>query len=669
MPISRRLALLTCLALLVSVYLVEADVDPATLPAVSYQPGGIAYWDRPQLANALLAGDGWNDNWSSLPSWNVAQFDQNGYPRSLNAGQVLQAVVGGLHSGYSGAPVGWPDLRQLWRGHVVLTWQGSADIRLEGTSGTYLAGESSGAETGSLVNGRRVYRITDPPGWIRVYSISTPVTDIKLWLPDPADPQNMSLEGQLFHPSFLARLAEADWKFIRFMDWTVTNASPVQDWPDRRRPSHAFGTGVLNPRPPADGYAGNRETGLAYELLVALSNQTQKDLWINIPHLATDDFITKLAQLIRFGSDGTNPYTAPVASPVWAPLAPGRKVYVEYSNEIWAGGNAFAQGDWAEARANAAGISKAQWNARRFCETWRIFQSVFGGSARVGRVAAVFTALESYTTEFLTEMRSYGPTLSPPVEPDIVSMTTYFGNGIQDWVHQKAQQQAGTSDPWFYTGATFDPGDGSSRPVSLPATDAYWSSAAYARHKAEALAEWRKRMLGGSASEGGGPDATGLGGGFDVWLRDLARDTFATPKPLVAYEGGPSLYTDYMDGGDSRDDGVTWFVSGLNREPGIREPYEIHLNMARSKGLRTHSAFVDCSIWSKYGQWGHLESYDQPLATSPKYAFILDYMTETASSSSRGRAARRSASLRHPADTPSRAVSHALLGGPLGERR
>ena len=606
-----------------------ADIDPATLPAVSYQPGGPAYWDRPQFANALLVGGSWSVNWSDIPSWNVPQFDENGYPRYLVGGQGLITAVSGLHAGYGDAPPGWPDVLQIWRGHVVLTWQGDADIRLEGT-GTYLTSESSGPETGRLVNGRRVYRFTDPAGWISIPEIATPVTDIKVWLPDPADPQNHSLEGQLFHPTFLARIADAPWGYIRFMDWTATNASPVQDWSDRRRPSHAFAVGVLNPRPPADGYTGDRETGAAYEHIVALANQTHKDLWINVPHLATDDFVTKLAQLIRYGSDGTNPYTTPAASPVWAPLDPTLKVFVEYSNEIWAGGNAFAQGDWAEARATAAGIGKGQFNARRFCDVWRIFQGVFGGSQRIVRVAAVFTAQESYTTEFLQEMRTYGPTLSPAVEPDVVAMTTYFGNGIQDWVRAKAQQNAGTSDPWFYTTQTFDPGDGSAQPASLPPSDPYWSSAAYARHKAETFAEWKKRMLAGSAARGGGPDATGLGGGFDAWLNDLARTVFSQPKPLVAYEGGPSLYTDYMDGGDPRDDGITWFVSALNREPAIRELYDIHLNMARSKGLRTHSAYVDCAGWSKYGQWGHLEYLDQPLAQAPKYAFLLDYISETA---------------------------------------
>jgi hypothetical protein len=240
---------------------------------------------------------------------------------------------------------------------------------------------------------------------VRVHAITAPITDIKVWLPDPAAPHTRSLENQLFHPAFLARVNEAPWGLIRFMDWGMTNASPVQDWTDRRRPGHAFAVGVMNPRAPATGFAGNRSTGVPYEHMVALANATAKDLWINVPHLATDAFVTRLAQLIRYGSDGNEPYTAPQANPVWPPLAPGLKVYVEYSNEIWSNGNAFPQGNWAEQQAQTLGISKARFNARRFAQVWRLFQVVFGGSARLGRVAAVFTASQSYTTEFLQEIR------------------------------------------------------------------------------------------------------------------------------------------------------------------------------------------------------------------------------------------------------------------------
>src|SRR5690606_130526 len=109
------------------------------------------------------------------------------------------------------------------------------------------------------------------------------------------------------------RLHEADWGFVRTMNLQSTNASPLQDWSDRRPPTHAFMTGRLNPRTPAEGSPGNRDSGIAIEQMIALANEADLDLWLCVPHLATDDFITRLARMVRFGSDGDEPYSEPQA--------------------------------------------------------------------------------------------------------------------------------------------------------------------------------------------------------------------------------------------------------------------------------------------------------------------------------------------------------------------
>jgi len=607
--------------------------DANGLPQVGYHPGGIAYWSCPYYCNALAQGQ-WLEygpgQWGTGVSvWGNPQFDPNGFPKYLNPGKALRGICYGLHSDYGDRPPTWPLRSRLAQGHMVLTWKGDADVRLNG--GTFVPRESSGSQTGRLKDGRRVYLFagTSHLEWLDVLEINPqyPVTDTKVWLADPKDPQRRSLEGQLFHPLFLRRLADADWGFIRFMGLLDTNANPQQDWSDRRSPAHCFASGVLNPRSPATGFAGQRDTGIAFEHMVALCNQANKDLWVCVPHLATDDFVTKLAQLIRYGSDGKDPYTQPVSNPVYAPLAQHLRVFVEYSNEIWSSGDAFCQGNWAQDQATLLGLTKAQFNARRFCQMWRTFQQVFEGTDRLVRAAAVFTAYADYTRPFLQEIAAYGPTLDPAVEPDVIAATTYFGNGIQDYVYERAMSAAGTDDPWFLTTESFVSGN-TSRPVSLGVSHPYWTGPALQRHMGEAFAEWRRRLLSGDAREDAGPDAVGIGGGFDPWLVDLARTTFPRPKPVVAYEGGPSIYTDNIDGPDSRDDGTTIFMEAMNRQPGMRDVYAIHLNMARSKGLWSHVAFVDCGSWGKYGQWGHLEYLDEDPNTAVKWRFILDWIDQ-----------------------------------------
>ena len=57
--------------------------------------------------------------------------------------------------------------------------------------------------------------------------------------------------------------------------------------------------------------------GVPYEDMIELCNETEKDMWINIPALATPQFVQSLAQLIS------------------TELNPNLNVYVEYGNEDW----------------------------------------------------------------------------------------------------------------------------------------------------------------------------------------------------------------------------------------------------------------------------------------------------------------------------------------------
>ena len=367
------------ISMLLTVFLLSASnaFDANSLPQVGYHPGGISYWSTPYFCNAFYNGKWleyepgqWGD---SVEVWNNPRFDENGFPKYLNDGKRLRGICFGLHCNYGqDRPGTWPRRSILAEGHIVLTWRGRADIRLN--RGLFIASESSGEETGTLENGRRCYLFENGRHLetLEIYAIdpANPVTDIKVWLSDPNDPEKVSLENQLYHPVFLDRLADADWGFIRFMDFLQTNANPQRDWSDRRLPSHCFTIGQLNPREPASGFRGNRSSGVAFEYIADLCNRTDKDLWVCVPHLATDDFVRNLARLICFGSDGREPYTHEVANPVYPPLKKHLRVYIEYSNEIWSWGDSFAQGNWAYDQANSLGITKPQFNARRFCQIW-----------------------------------------------------------------------------------------------------------------------------------------------------------------------------------------------------------------------------------------------------------------------------------------------------------
>ena len=153
-----------------------------------------------------------------------------------------------------------------------------------------------------------------------------------------------------------------------------------------------------------------RHNGVAWENIIAMANQAQKDVWIAIPFNATDDYILQLARCFAFGSDGTTPYTAAEGSPVFAPLDAGLNLYIEHGNEIW---NQWSVTNY---NANQADITAGDPNRTTYTSgsAWEysyrrigwlavrhslIFRGVFGDGAMMTRVRPVLAAQHaSYAT-------------------------------------------------------------------------------------------------------------------------------------------------------------------------------------------------------------------------------------------------------------------------------
>ncbi|MDB5360515.1 MAG: Fibronectin type domain protein [Rhodospirillales bacterium] len=154
----------------------------------------------------------------------------------------------------------------------------------------------------------------------------TGITKVALLRPLALNGTTSHAPGELFTSEFKTLLGR--FSAIRFMDYLATLNNEQVTWADRIKPTD------WSQYQPTNGY-GYQGKGGAWEYLVELANETGKDVWINIPLNANDDYVTKVAQLLAYGSDGTNPYTAPQAAPVYPPLNSNLRVYIEYSNEIW----------------------------------------------------------------------------------------------------------------------------------------------------------------------------------------------------------------------------------------------------------------------------------------------------------------------------------------------
>jgi hypothetical protein len=135
----------------------------------------------------------------------------------------------------------------------------------------------------------------------------TGITDVRLIRPDYDEDTE-----KVFTDEFLALLQP--YSVLRYMGFLMTNSTNpfygdeknVIEWADRRLPTDA-----------TQQRTAQRAAGVAWEYAVDIANAAGRDMWINIPIAASDDYIAQLAALLRDR------------------LKPELNIYIEISNEVW----------------------------------------------------------------------------------------------------------------------------------------------------------------------------------------------------------------------------------------------------------------------------------------------------------------------------------------------
>ena len=196
------------------------------------------------------------------------------------------------------------------------------------------------------------------------------------------------------------------------MDWGETNGSELATWADR----------------PLPGDVRYTRNGVPYEVMIELANELKVDPWFCVPHLADDEFVRNLAELVRDTLD------------------PALKVYVEHSNEVW--NYQFAQTKYAERRGVELGLSENKGQARLFYhakrsgEIFEIWDEVFGDDA--GRVRGVLAAQSA--NPWVGEQLLNDPAVVR--RADCLAIAPYFGHELGK--PDTAAEVAGLSDDAFF---------------------------------------------------------------------------------------------------------------------------------------------------------------------------------------------------------------------------
>jgi len=248
--------------------------------------------------------------------------DENGWPT-----EDFSYVLQGGWSGYPGM-------------HLV-AFKGTAEISLSGTwhvdgktyENTLPKGVGYNPETNETraqiwinkrgygsIRGRKTQRTPDSP-------VGSGVTDLYVMKPNGYNSDTPHELGE--EASGMAREAFLPVFCIRIQ---TTGLNEVTSWDLRTKPSYSKIHGQF--------YKGD----MAYERLIVMFNEFGRDMYLCFGGSIDYDFMDKLAKLTRYGSDGVNPYDKPTKNPVYPPLNPNLRLYIEHGNEM--GWSAVQPFDW-----------------------------------------------------------------------------------------------------------------------------------------------------------------------------------------------------------------------------------------------------------------------------------------------------------------------------------
>jgi hypothetical protein len=328
---------------------------------------------------------------------------------------------------------------------------------------------------------------------------------------------------QPFHPEFLKH-----WQgmaCLRFMDWMQTNGSKLRSWSERPTPQDATFS----------------QKGVALETMIDLCNRLKADPWFCMPHLADDEYVRKFAAMVG------------------ERLAPDRKVYVEYSNEVWNG--MFPQSKYAGEEGIQRGFAEKPWEAAwrytayRSVQIFRIWEQTLGKE----RLVRVFPsqAANSYVSEQIVGFRDAWK------EGDALAIAPYVTCNVAS----QGKPSAGEVENWSVDQA-LDYMERSALPESIR------------------------------------------------WIKEQKKVADKHHLKLLAYEGGQ-----HMVGvmGVENNAAITKLLHAANRHPRMGKVYgEYYAAWARADG-DLFCYFASTGSWSKWGSWGILEWFDEDPAKSPKF--------------------------------------------------
>lgn len=348
----------------------------------------------------------------------------------------------------------------------------------------------------------------------------------------------------VFNPEFLEKVD--DFGALRFMDWMQTNNSEQRTWEERPEVEDARYT----------------VAGVPLEIMIELANELDRDPWFNIPHMATDNYVSQFAQVVE------------------ANLEPELEVYVEYSNEVW---NAqFEQYSWVRDNGPIEGDPYKSYGVRsaQINEIWK--EEFDNDYDRVQFVLGTQTR-NRWVADQVLNYREWDPTAEYEYDIDAIAITGYISGNLGDPQHES------TIESW----------------ITDPNIDEF----------AMAVAQ----IEDGSVLDDESGTLVETAENFQYYS-ELAQQH---GLEVVVYEGGSHVVG---RGGVQNNELITDFFIELHRREEFYDLYtQLLESWEDPNGIRTlYMNFLDIGTPSRWGSWGTLETVAQD--SSPRYDALIDFI-------------------------------------------
>ncbi len=394
---------------------------------------------------------------------------------------------------------------------------------------------------------------------------------------------------QTFHPDFLANVNK--YKVLRYMDWMRTNwqyngDKPVRDGEvevlasplDNVHPLHDV---TVNPyvsqasdsdvrsaelrdwheRARATDARYSTDYGVPVEIMTELANEIDANPWVNMPHMASDDWVRGFAEYMRDN------------------LESDRHIYVEYSNEVWNSG--FYQARWVEDRGKetwpdspVSDLEKRlSWFGMRSAQICNIWEDVFGAQANQVRCMVATQAANTWIGEKMLDCPLWDQAPCHAHNMDVVAIAPYFGQ------HTGMLQHRDNLQSWLN-----DPDGGLSK---------LFDEVRYGNQLPEE--QWLTKVTVDQAKQN---------------VSDYATVAEDRNIDLVAYEGGQHLvHVGYPQQASDKvlNDAISQLFMDANRDPRMRELYLDYYDHWLAAAGDVHVLYSTVGVYSQWGSWGSQE--------------------------------------------------------------